>query len=200
MTTTQPDQVLDLARQRGVVRARDLEPLGIPRIILSRLVDQGQLLRIGRGLYMHPEADITRHHTLVEVTARVPGSVVNLLSALAFHELTTEIPSAVWIAIRQGSQAPQFESHRLELTWTAPRFLSLGVEHHEIEGIEIAVTNPARTVADCFKYRTKVGIDVAIEALRDYLAQHRGGREALREMAEACRVLTVVRPYLEALS
>lgn len=91
-------------------------------------------------------------------------------------------------------------SPRLELTWTAPRFLELGVEHHEIEGIAVAVTNPARTVADCFKYRSKVGLDVAIEALRDYLAQHRGGRDALWEMAEACRVLTVIRPYLEALS
>jgi len=200
MHTTQTKAVLDLARQRGVIRARDLKPLGIPRIVLSRLVDQGRLLRVGRGVYMHPEADVTQHHTLVEVAARVPGAVVNLLSALAFHELTTELPSAVWIAIQRGSQAPRLESPRLELTWTAPRFLALGVEHHLIEGVAVAVTTPSRTVADCFKYRSKVGLDVAIAALRDYLATHRSGRDALWEMSEACRVRTVMRPYLEAMS
>jgi predicted transcriptional regulator of viral defense system len=200
LASSQPDQVLTLARSRGVIRARDLDPLGIPRAVLRRLVDQGALVRVGRGLYMSPETEITHHHTLVEVAARVPGAVVNLLSALTFHELTDELPHAVWIAIRRGSQAPRLESPRLELTWTAPRFLELGVTRHEIEGVAVAVTDPARTVVDCFKFRSRVGLDVAIAALRAFLATHRQGRDALWELAEACRVRTVIRPYLESLS
>ena len=200
MPPTQPEQVLALARSRGVLRARDLDPLGIPRTVLRRLVEHGALIQTGRGLYMRPDADITVHHTLVEVAARVPGAVVNLLSALAFHELTDELPHAVWIAIRRGSQAPRLDAPRLELTWTAPRFLEVGVTRHRIEGVDVPVTNPARTVADCFKFRSRVGSDVAVAALRDYLARHRDGRDALWEMAAACRVRTVIRPYLESLS
>ena len=200
MATTQPDQVLALARSRGVIRARDLDALRIPRAVLLRLVDQGVLVRSGRGLYMSPDADITPHHTLVEVATRVPGAVVNLLSALAYHELTDELPHAVWIAIRRGSQAPKLQSPQLELTWTAPRFLELGVTRHKVEGIGVAVTDPARTVVDCFKFRSRVGLDVAIAALRDFLASDRQGRSKLWELAGACRVRTVIRPYLESLS
>lgn len=200
MHLTQPEQVLALARSKGVIRARDLVPLGASRTVLRRLVAQGALVQAGRGLYMSPEAEITPHHTLVEVAARVPGAVVNLLSALAFHELTDELPHAVWIAVRRGSQIPKLDTPRLEVTWTAPRFLSAGITRHHIEGIDVAVTDSARTVVDCFKYRSRVGLDVAIAALRAYLARNRTGREPLWEAALACRVQTVIRPYLESLS
>ncbi len=132
MPPTQPDQVLALARTKGVLRARDLESLGIPRSVLGRLVSQGALVRVGRGVYMRPDAEVTPHHSLVQVAARVPGCVVNLLSALAFHELTDELPAAVWIAIRRGSRAPQLDTPRVEVTWTAPRFLEQGVTRHRI--------------------------------------------------------------------
>jgi predicted transcriptional regulator of viral defense system len=99
-----PDQMNALARSKGVIRAKDLDPLGIPRAVLGRMVDQGSLIRMGRGLYMSPDADITPHHTLVEVAARVPGAIINLLSALAFHELTDELPHAMWIAVRRGAK------------------------------------------------------------------------------------------------
>lgn len=200
MGSTQSDQVLALARTRGVVRARDVDPLGIPRAVLGRLVDQGSLVRTGRGFSVRPDADATEHHTLVEVAVRVPGAVVSLLAALAVHELADELPAAVWVAIRRGSQAPRLDTPRLELTWTAPRFLELGVARHQFEGVEVVVTDPARTVADCFKYRSRVGVDVAVSALRDYLAKHRTGRPLLWEMAGACRVQGVLRPYLEAMS
>ena len=146
------------------------------------------------------DAEITQHHSLVQVAARVPDCVINLLSALTFHELTDELPAAVWIAVRRGHRAPKLDTPRLELTWTAPRFLALGVTRHRLEGVEVAITDPARTVADCFRYRSRVGVDVAIAALRDYDARYRGGRDALWAMAGACRVQTVLRPYLEALS
>lgn len=200
MGPTQPEQILALAHQKGMIRARDLDALGIPRAVLRRLVQRGELLRIARGLYMHPDAEVTEHHTLAEVVVRVPGAVVNLLSALAFHELTDELPHGVWIAMKRGSQRPHLDTPTLELTWTAPRFLKLGVTRHRIEGVEVAVTDPARTVADCFKYRSRVGLDVSIAALRDYLRTHRDGRETLWAMAGACRVRTVIRPYLETLS
>jgi predicted transcriptional regulator of viral defense system len=200
MAPTHLDHVLALARSRGVIRARDLAPLGIPRTVLTRLVDQGALLRVGRGLYMVPDAEVTPHHSLVQVTARVPGCVVNLLSALSFHELTDELPGAVWIAIPRGHRVPRIGSPRLELTWTAPALVALGMTRHPIEGIEVAITDPARTVVDCFRHRSRVGLDVALSALRDYLGRHRGGRDVLWRMAAACRVQSVMRPYLESLS
>ena len=198
-TQIQFEQVLQLARERGTFRAKCLKPMGIPRAVLSRLVEKGALLRVGRGLYMHPEADITEHHTLVEVTLSAPECVVNLLSALAFHELTTELPHAVWIAIGRVAHSPKLAYPTLQLTRTSPRFLELGIEAHEIEGVRIRVTTPARTVVDCFKYRSRVGLDVALDALRDYRRRYRGGADELWLMAGECRVQTVLRPYWEAL-
>ena len=200
MTDSQPDKVLALARSRGVLRARDIDSLGVPRTVLSRLVERGDLIKVARGLYIRADADVTEHHTLATVAARVPGAVVNLLSALSFHGLTDELPPAVWIAIQRGSQAPRLDTPTLEVTWTAPRYLELGVVRHLVESVDVPVTEPARTVADCFKFRRRVGLDVAIAALRDYLAEYRRGRDRLWTMADECRVQTVLRPYLEALS
>jgi predicted transcriptional regulator of viral defense system len=130
----------------------------------------------------------------------VPAGLVKLLSALAVHQLTDELPSAVWLAIAQGSQAPRLDSQVLELTWTAPRFLILGVERHPIEGVDVAITDPVRTVVDCFRFRARVGLDLALAALRGLLALRRDGRDAVWRMAGQCRIQTVLRPYLEGLS
>lgn len=200
MSTTQADQILALARSRGLLRARDLAPLGVPRAVLSRLVAQGALVRVGRGVYAAADADVTPHHTLALVAARVPGCVIHLLSALAFHELTDELPAAVWISLPRGHGAPQLGSPRLELSWATPRLQALGVVRHRIEGVEVAITDPARTVIDCFRHRSRVGVDVAIAALRGYDAGARGGRDALWALAGVCRVQSVLRPYLEAIS
>jgi len=200
MAGSQPDKVLALALSQGVLRARDLDPLGIPRAVLGRLVKRGDLIKVARGLYIRSDAEVTEHHTLATVAARVPGAVVNLLSALSFHGLTDELPPAVWIAIKRGSQSPRLDTPSLEVTWTAPRYLEFGVTRHLVEGVGVPVTEPARTVADCFKFRRRVGLDVAIAGLRDYLVQHRGGRDSLWRMAGECRVQTVLRPYLETLS
>ena len=149
---------------------------------------------------MHHDAEVSEHHTLAEVAVRVPGAVVNLLSALVFHGLTVEQPHAVWVAMRRGRHAPRIDYPRLELTWTASRYLELGVSEHRIEGVVVAITEPARTVADCFKLRRRVGLDVAVHALRDYLRENRAGWEPLWEMAGVCGVRTVLRPHLETLS
>jgi predicted transcriptional regulator of viral defense system len=200
MRTSQAEQILTLARAKAVIRASDLAPLGISRAVLRRLVDAGALLQVGRGLYMSPDAQITPYHSLVKVVTRVPKAVVNLLSALAFHDLTDELPHAVWIAIRRGSQVPLLDGPRLELTWVSPALIDVGVTRHPVEGIELPVTNPDRTVIDCFTHRSKVGLDVAIAALRAYLARERMGRVHLWDLAGRFRVQRVIRPYLETLS
>jgi predicted transcriptional regulator of viral defense system len=182
-----------------VLRARELDTQRLPRVVLSRLVEQGALLRVDRGLYMHPDAEVTEHHTLVEVAQRVPRGVVNLLSALAFHGLTDEVPHQVWLALPRNARAPGLSYPPLQLSWWSPSLLVQGVETHLLEGVPVRITSPARTVADTFKHRRRVGLEVALSALRDYLRRHRGGREELWTMAGLCRVQNVLRPYLEVL-
>jgi predicted transcriptional regulator of viral defense system len=196
----QASSVLRLAHSKGALRARDLAALGVSRAVLGRLVAQGALLRVGRGLYMSPKADISAHHSLVEVAARVPGAVINLLSALAFHGLTDELPHAVWLAIARGAHAPRLDGPPLALTWAPVAALSVGVTRHRIEGVEVAVTDPARTVVDCFKHRRRVGIDVAIAALRALVSQEPLARDAVWQAAGPARMRQVIRPYLEGVS
>jgi len=199
MSDSQSEQVIRFARSHGTFRAKQVDALGIPRAVLSRLVERGELIKVGRGLYMHPEADITENHSLVEVALRVPGCVVNLLSALAFHEFTTQQPHAVWIAIRRGAHAPRLDYPTLELTRTSQVFLEQGVEEYELEQVAVRITTPARTVVDCFKYRRRVGLDVALEALRDHRMRYRGEADLLWQVAGECRIQSVIRPYLEAM-
>lgn len=197
---SQADILLGHARTHAVVRPRDLADLGVPRAVLSRLVQRGLMERVGRGLYRHVNGPVGPHQSLVEVASALPHGVINLVSALSFHDLTDELPAAVWVAVERGTQTPLRRTVPLELTRTQRRFLTLGVASHTIDGIEVRVTEPARTVADCFKYRSRVGLDVSLAALREYLTRHRAGRDELWRMAAACRVGTVIRPYLESMS
>jgi predicted transcriptional regulator of viral defense system len=195
---TNAEEALQHCTGRGVVRAKDLVARGVPRITLTRLVRAGDLERVGRGLYRLPGADIAEHHGLVEASRRIPHGVVCLLSALRFHELTTQQPFEVWMAIDRKARRPRVDYPPIRIVRFNDRALIEGVEEHEIEGVPVPITSPARTVADCFKYRNKIGLDVAIEALRDYRRQRRGTVDELWEAAEVARVRTVIRPYLEA--
>lgn len=197
---TNAEKVLELAREKGILRSRDLDQLGIPRMTLTRLVRSGQLQRLARGLYMHPATELTEHHSLAEACKRIPHGVICLLSALRFHEMTTQAPYEVWMAIDRKARKPQIESLPLRIVRFPSLALRLGVERHEIEGVDVAVTSPARTVADCFRYRGKVGLDVAVEALRDYRRMRAGTIDELWEAAGQRRVRTVIRPYLEIMS
>jgi predicted transcriptional regulator of viral defense system len=191
---------LQLARERGLVRPRDLALRGIPRVTLTRLVRTGQLARIGRGLYTLPDREITEYQGLAETAKRVPQGVICLLSALRFHGLTTQDPFEVWLAINRKARRPQQDHPPLRIVRFTARALVDGVEQHEIEGVRVRVTSPARTVADCFRYRSKIGLDVAIEALRDYRRTRGGTVDELWAAAEVARVRSVIRPYLEALA
>lgn len=196
----QTKKVLDLVRKTGVLRPQELDRHGIPRMYLKRLVDGGELERIGRGLYALAGADLTEKHSLVQASKRVPRGVICLLSALRFHELTTQNPFEVWIAIDQKAWRPSVSYPPLRIVHLSGKAFESSVEEHKIEGVTVRVYSAAKTVADCFKFRNKIGLDVALEALRDYRRKHRSKMEDLWRYAQVCRVTRVMQPYLEALS
>src|SRR5579859_3136746 len=193
------DRTLQLARELGVLRSRDLAQHGIAREYLTRLTQAGLLERTGRGLYVLPDAELTEHHSLAEVAKRVPAGIVCLLSALRFHDLTTQAPFEVWLALPPTARHPRSGSPPLRVVRFSGPALTEGVEEHVIEGVRVRVYNPAKTVADCFKYRNKIGLDVALEALRETWRARRATMDELWHYAEVCRVATVMRPYLESL-
>lgn len=192
-------QVLDAARTYGILRPRDLRGAGIHREYLTRLCRKGLLVRTGRGLYRLPDAEITENHTLAEVAKRVPRGVVCLLSALRFHGLTTQAPFEVWMAIGGKDRRPQIIEWRVRFVRFSGRALEHGVQKHVTEGVAVKVYGPAKTVADCFKFRSKIGQNVAVEALQDCLKSRAATVEQLWTAAKACRVTSIMRPYLEAL-
>jgi len=195
---TKLEQTRKLAKRVGVLRPSDLRRHGLPEDYLLRLHRRGELIRTGRGLYSAAEADVTEHHSLVEAVTRVPGSTVCLLSALRFHGITTQDPHEVWLARPRGTARPQTDLP-VRVFWFSKPAFSAGVEHHQAEGIELRVYSVAKTVADCFKYRNKLGLDVALEALRDGWRGKHCTMDELWHYAQVCRVAKVIRPYLEAL-
>lgn len=201
MTQDKPmERLLNLLQTQSTLRPRDLDAYGIPRNYLTRLYHRGLVERVGRGLYMLPQAEISAHHSLVEASQRVPHGVVCLLSALQFHGLTTQAPFEVWLAIANKAHLPRVQQPPLRIVRFSGAALTAGVEEMLLEGIPVKIYNPAKTVADCFKYRHKIGLDVALEALKDYRRQQQGTVAELWRYAEICRVTTVLKPYLEALS
>jgi predicted transcriptional regulator of viral defense system len=173
--------------------------MGIAREYLLRLCRQGKLVRTGRGMYQRPGASITEHHPFAEVAKRVPRATLCLLSALAFHKLTTQNPFEVWIALSRGARSPRLETVSLRVHRFSEAALTAGREEHLVEGVPVQVYNPAKTVADCFKYRNKIGLDVALEALRICLRERRATVRQIDHYAKICRVSRVIRPYLEAI-
>lgn len=196
---TKGDLVLRLLRRKGIVRASDLERYGIPRVYLTRLCQKGLVERVGRGLYRLARAETSEHITLAEAAKLVPNGVVCLLSALSFHGLTTQIPHEVWMAIDVKARRPKVAGVPLRIVRFSGKALTAGVEIHRIDGVPVKITCPAKTVADCFKYRNKIGLDVALEALRECRRQRRCSLEDLWHYAKICRVANVMKPYLEAI-
>lgn len=199
---TEPKQIeraIQYVRQNGIVRPRDIEAIGVPREYLLRLHRQGRLNRTARGIYSLPDAPVTERHSYAEVAKRVPEAVLCLLSALAFHEITTQNPASVWIALGKGARTPAIASPSLRVVRLTEPSLSEGIEIHSVEGVTVRVYSTAKTVADCFKFRNKIGLDVAIEALKDCLHQKKATVNEIYRYAKICRVSNVIRPYMEAL-
>jgi len=199
MSASAEKKILDLARKRGgVIRPRDLQRKGLPSDYLWRLHQKEKLEKVGRGMYAIPGTFASEYQTVVQATLRVPHGVVCLLSALRFHELTTQAPFEVWMAIDGKARAPKEEIIPLRIVRFSGKALTAGVESHSIDGVKIKVYNPAKTVADCFKYRNKIGLDVAVEALRDCWRKKSATADQLWHFAKVCRVANVMRPYLES--
>lgn len=194
------DRLLSLAEELGFVRPKDLQDSEIPRVYLQRLVARGDLVKHGRGLYGLPDATVTEHHSLAQACKRVPHGVVCLLSALGYHGLTTQIPHEIWMALDRTAWSPHVERPKLHIVRFSGAAMTAGIEETTIEGVNVRVYGVAKTVADCFKYRNKIGTDVAVEALRDAWRQKRCTMDALWRYAKVCRVSNVMRPYLEMLT
>jgi predicted transcriptional regulator of viral defense system len=192
--------IRDLARNRGLIRSRDLTAQGLPRIMLTRLVQKGQLTRVGRGLYAIPGRPVSEHGSLAEIGRKHPQAIVCLLSALRVHDLTSQAPFEVWLAIPNKARAPRMDHTPLRIVRFSGAALMDGIEDRRIDGVAVRVTNVARTVADCFKYRNKIGLDVALEALHEAWRAKRVSMDDLHRYATLCRVANVMRPYLEGMS
>lgn len=197
--TNLSQRVLELVREVRVLRPRDLDAHRIPRTYLSRLAAAGKLTRISRGLYSLAEADVTEHQTLIEASKKLPNGIICLLSALRFHDLTTVSPHEVWMAIGEKDWKPRFTYPPVRLFRFSDITLSAGVNEHIVDSCPIKVFSEAKTVADCFKYRNKVGIDLALEALRECWRHKRATADELWHFAELCRVKNIMRPYIEAI-
>jgi len=200
MAASRESQILQLIRRLGIARPADLEAHGIPRGQLYRLARKGLVERQARGIYVATRHPYTAEHTLAQVAKRIPGGVLCLLTALRFHGLTTQAPAEVWIALPEKARRPKLDYPRLRVTRFSGAALTEGIETHRLENVDVRVYSAAKTVADCFKYRNKVGIDVAVEALRDFSRRHRGGAAELARFARICRVTRVMQPYLDAIA
>jgi len=200
MTEKPVSTIMRIAREKRVIRPRDLAAEGVPRVYLRRLVDKGLLVRTARGIYTLPDADVTELHDFAEAARQVPKGVICLLSALRFHDLTTQNPFEVWMAIGESQWMPKIEYPAMRFVRFSGPALEYSVERHEIEGVAVQVYSPAKTVADCFKYRNKIGLDVALEALRDCWKQRKATMDEIWASAKVCRVANIMRPYLESLT
>ena len=195
-----PAPIQRLFAHSGTLRSSELVAGGTSQVQLSRWVAAGELQRLGRGLYALPDYAPNQHASLVEVASRAPQVVFCLLTALRFHELTTEAPFEVWIAIGNKQHPPRLPYPKLRVQHFSPASLHYGVEEHRVDGATLRVTDVAKTAADCFKFRNKIGLNVAPEALRDAVQHRRASMDAIWQAAKVYRVDTVMRPYLESLA
>lgn len=196
------DRAIEVARERGIARGADFDQVGVPRVYLKRLTEQGVFQQVGRGLYKLRDAPSDVASSLAEALRIQPRGVIGLLSALQFHQLTTQTPHAVWMLLDPKDWAPVNTAVQIKVVRASGDSLRAGAEVHTIDGVSVPITSPAKTVADCFKYRNKIGVDVAVEALQDLFRRsaRRPPIDDLWRYAEVDRVQTVIRPYMEALA
>jgi len=191
------ERILALAKSKGILRTRDVDSAGAPRALLASLADDGRLLKLGRGMYTLPDRAASEHESFAEVATRSESGVLCLLSALRFHDLTTQQSSEIWLAIPHKARAPRLDYPPLRIIRMSGLAMTEGVDIADVGSVQVRVFNVAKTVADCFKFRNKIGLDVALEALREAWNDKRATMDDLWRYAEICRVANVMRPYLE---
>ena len=197
--STATERIVEIFGQAEVVRARELSAQGVHPMTLQRLVEKGVVERDGRGLYRLAEKEVSEHYSLLQAVKRVPQGVICLLSALRFHQLTTQKPFEVWLMLERGSRRPAVDVPPVRIHYLSDEAFRAGIEEHELDGVRLRVYSPAKTVADCFKFRHKIGMDVALEALRESLRHKQATVDDIWRYAELNRVARVIYPYLEAL-
>ena len=200
MKQTKKQIILKQLKKKQFLRPRDLDALNISREYLNKLYTEGVLDRPSRGLYVLPDSEPSEHRTIVEACKLIPKGIVCLLTALRIHELTTQSPFEVWMAIGEKARRPKIDYPPLRIVRHSGQSLLYGIETRKIEGVKISVYSPAKTVADCFKYRNKIGLDVAIEALRDCRHQKKATNDEIWRAAKVCRMANVMRPYMESIT
>ena len=200
MQDKEENQIIQVAREQGMIRPRDLARYGIPRMYLQRLYESGQLVRLGRGVYVLAEAEATQFSSYAEACKRVPQGTICLLSALSFHALGTQSPHQVWLAIPNKAHRPRFDYPPLRIVRFSGLPLSEGVEEHQTDDGLVRVYGIAKTVADCFRYRNKIGLDIAMESLRECRRERRATLDELWHYAAVDHMSVVMRTYLEAVS
>jgi len=193
-------KTLRLVKQAGILRPRDLRQHGISRQYLRLLELAGNVQRAGRGLYTLADAPFTETHSVAEACKRVPKGVVCLLSALRLHELTTQLPHEVWLAMDEKARKPKVSQPLIRVVRFSGQALTFGIQQRHIDGVLVRFYDPAKTVADCFKYRNKIGLDVAIESLRDCWRKKKATMHQLHQASKVCRVAAVMQPYMESLT
>jgi predicted transcriptional regulator of viral defense system len=197
---TSEQAVLQLARKHLLLRARDLAQAGLPTVTLTRLVSAGKLERVGRGIYSLPNQPISENHSLAEVAIRAPRGVICLISALRVHDIGTQAPHDIWLAIPHHMLSPRISQPALRVIRMSGPSLTEGINRLKVDGVEVPVFNAAKTIADCFKFRNKIGLDVALEALREGWNKRKVTMDDLWRYAAVNRVANVMRPYLESIA
>ncbi|MDD5557889.1 MAG: type IV toxin-antitoxin system AbiEi family antitoxin domain-containing protein [bacterium] len=200
MNRSREQAVLELVRRMGTIRIKDLLDKRIHPEFARRLVQKGLLIRSARGLYTLPDAEITEHHDLAVIAKRVPKGVICLTSALRFHNIGTQLPRKIWVAIPRGSATPRISHPPVSFIRFSGAAYSEGIQEHKIEGVSVKVYNPAKTVADCFRFRNRIGLEAALEAARECLRERKATSDEVHHYAVICRVWNIMKPYLEALA
>jgi predicted transcriptional regulator of viral defense system len=188
-----------IVQKRTLVRSKELKGLSVSRSHLWNLAKAGKIERVGRGLYRSKEAPISANETLLEVAKMVPLGVLCLSSALRYHELTTENPFEIWLAIERGTWSPKLDYPPVRVVHFSEAAFKFGIETRTVDGGKLRVYSPAKTVADCFKFRTKIGMETAIQALRSAYREKKATMDQIWNAAKVCRVVNVMRPYMESL-
>ena len=200
LTMTKREKLLKIAENKGMVRPREAEEAGISAVYLNKLHAEGKLDRPSRGIYVLPGTDFGENQALIEVCSRVRSGTICLLSALRFHDLTTQAPYEVWLALPEKARQPRIDYPPLRIVRFSGEAMTYGVKQSVVHGGTIRVYSAAKTVADCFKYRNKIGLDVAIEALRDCWSQKQATADELWQAAKVCRMTNIMQPYMETLT